>query len=130
MFKYEDHILGIQGHPEFTIDILFHFIDRLTRRNLIQVCRHVYSDLVILISIFRVKTTLILFIFFTNNMILLLYLLINLRVKIFCNILKSVEDFILGRGSEFEFTFKYMQCNASQYIGIKYTTHFIYFLLL
>ncbi|CAJ2648885.1 unnamed protein product [Trifolium pratense] len=36
MFRYEDHILGIQGHPEFTIDILLHFIDRLTRRNLIQ----------------------------------------------------------------------------------------------
>ncbi|GAU24067.1 hypothetical protein TSUD_388600 [Trifolium subterraneum] len=36
MFRYEDHILGIQGHPEFTIDILIHFIDRLTRRNLIQ----------------------------------------------------------------------------------------------
>jgi GMP synthase-like glutamine amidotransferase len=47
MFKYEDHILGIQGHPEFTIDILLHFIDRLTRRNLIQVWRYVYNDPVI-----------------------------------------------------------------------------------
>jgi hypothetical protein len=75
MFKYEDHILGIQGHPEFTIDILLHFIDRLTRRNLIQVWRYVYndpvifffvdkSDLVILISIFRF------FLFFTNTMII------------------------------------------------------------
>lgn len=37
MFRYGDHILGIQGHPEFTIDILFHYIDRLIHRNLIQV---------------------------------------------------------------------------------------------
>lgn len=37
MFRYGDHMLGIQGHPEFTIDILFHFIDRLTSRNLLQV---------------------------------------------------------------------------------------------
>ncbi|CAK8530352.1 unnamed protein product [Lathyrus sativus] len=36
MFRYGDNMLGIQGHPEFTIDIFFHFIDRLTHRNLIQ----------------------------------------------------------------------------------------------
>ncbi|KAI5448324.1 gamma-glutamyl peptidase 5 [Lathyrus oleraceus] len=36
IFRYGDNMLGIQGHPEFTIDILFHFIDRLTHRNLIQ----------------------------------------------------------------------------------------------
>jgi len=38
MFRYGNHMLGIQGHPEFNIDILFHFIDRITNRNLIQVC--------------------------------------------------------------------------------------------
>ncbi|XP_058760541.1 gamma-glutamyl peptidase 5-like [Vicia villosa] len=36
MFRYGNHMLGIQGHPEFTIDILFHLIDRLTHRNLIE----------------------------------------------------------------------------------------------
>ncbi|XP_047336252.1 gamma-glutamyl peptidase 5-like [Impatiens glandulifera] len=36
MFKYEDHIMGIQGHPEYTKDILSHLIDRLQSRNLIK----------------------------------------------------------------------------------------------
>ncbi|KAL4024297.1 hypothetical protein IC575_018082 [Cucumis melo] len=35
MFKYRDHILGIQGHPEYTKDILLHLIDRLVLRELI-----------------------------------------------------------------------------------------------
>ncbi|XP_027339184.1 gamma-glutamyl peptidase 5-like [Abrus precatorius] len=35
MFSYGDHIMGIQGHPEFTYDILLHFIDRLIQRNLV-----------------------------------------------------------------------------------------------
>ncbi|RDX91055.1 Gamma-glutamyl peptidase 5, partial [Mucuna pruriens] len=35
MFSYGDHIMGIQGHPEFTHDILFHFIDRIIHRNLV-----------------------------------------------------------------------------------------------
>ena len=37
MFSYGDHIFCIQGHPEFTHDILFHFIDRIITRNLVQV---------------------------------------------------------------------------------------------
>lgn len=36
MFRYGDHIMGIQGHPEYTKDILVHLIDRLIQRNLIQ----------------------------------------------------------------------------------------------
>ncbi|KAK6156753.1 hypothetical protein DH2020_011001 [Rehmannia glutinosa] len=36
MFKYGDHIMGIQGHPEYTKDILLHLIDRLFNRNLIE----------------------------------------------------------------------------------------------
>ncbi|XP_074328099.1 gamma-glutamyl peptidase 5-like isoform X2 [Apium graveolens] len=31
MFKYSDHILGIQGHPEYSRDILLHLVDRLQR---------------------------------------------------------------------------------------------------
>ncbi|KAL4349442.1 hypothetical protein AHAS_Ahas10G0042400 [Arachis hypogaea] len=36
MFRYGDHIMGIQGHPEYTKDILFHLIDRLTQHNYIH----------------------------------------------------------------------------------------------
>ncbi|PKA60985.1 hypothetical protein AXF42_Ash019974 [Apostasia shenzhenica] len=36
MFKYGDHIMGIQGHPEYTNDILLHLVDRLLRCDLIQ----------------------------------------------------------------------------------------------
>lgn len=35
MFTYGDHIMGIQGHPEYTQDILLHLIDRLLQRDLI-----------------------------------------------------------------------------------------------
>ncbi|XP_034681471.1 gamma-glutamyl peptidase 5-like [Vitis riparia] len=35
MFKYGDHMMGIQGHPEYTTDILLHLIDRLLRKDLI-----------------------------------------------------------------------------------------------
>ncbi|GMJ03474.1 hypothetical protein like AT2G23970 [Hibiscus trionum] len=35
MFRYGDHMMGIQGHPEYTKDILIHLIDRLLRRNFI-----------------------------------------------------------------------------------------------
>ncbi|XP_008794061.2 gamma-glutamyl peptidase 5-like [Phoenix dactylifera] len=38
MFRYGDHIMGIQGHPEYTKEILLHLIDRLLQRNLIQIC--------------------------------------------------------------------------------------------
>lgn len=36
MFRYRDHIMGIQGHPEYSKDILLNIIDRLLERNLIQ----------------------------------------------------------------------------------------------
>ncbi|CAI9104137.1 OLC1v1002758C1 [Oldenlandia corymbosa var. corymbosa] len=36
MFRYGDHIMGIQGHPEYTKDILLHLIDRLLLRNCIE----------------------------------------------------------------------------------------------
>ncbi|KAL2513600.1 Class I glutamine amidotransferase-like superfamily protein [Forsythia ovata] len=36
MFRYGDHIMGIQGHPEYTKDILLHLIDRLLHRDLIK----------------------------------------------------------------------------------------------
>ncbi|CAK9141672.1 unnamed protein product [Ilex paraguariensis] len=35
MFGYGDHIMGIQGHPEYTKDILLHLIDRLVHRKMI-----------------------------------------------------------------------------------------------
>lgn len=38
MFKYGDHMMGIQGHPEYNKDILFHLIDRLHQHNYISVC--------------------------------------------------------------------------------------------
>ena len=37
MFKYGDHMMGIQGHPEYTTDILLHLIDRLLLKDLISV---------------------------------------------------------------------------------------------
>ncbi|CAI9765403.1 unnamed protein product [Fraxinus pennsylvanica] len=36
MFTYGDHFMGIQGHPEYTEDILLNIIDRLFSRNLIE----------------------------------------------------------------------------------------------
>lgn len=36
MFRCGDHIMGIQGHPEYTKDILLHLIDRLSSRQLIE----------------------------------------------------------------------------------------------
>ncbi|KAK6253344.1 hypothetical protein QUC31_015064 [Theobroma cacao] len=35
MFRYGDHMMGIQGHPEYTKDILLHLIDRLLQRSFI-----------------------------------------------------------------------------------------------
>lgn len=35
MFKYGDHIMGIQGHPEYTKDILLNLIDHLVKLNYI-----------------------------------------------------------------------------------------------
>jgi glucosinolate gamma-glutamyl hydrolase len=37
MFCYGDHIFGIQGHPEYTKDILANLIDRLTLNELLDV---------------------------------------------------------------------------------------------
>jgi glucosinolate gamma-glutamyl hydrolase len=37
MFRYRDHIMGIQGHPEYSKDIFVNLTDRLLQRNLIQV---------------------------------------------------------------------------------------------
>ncbi|KAK6942343.1 Glutamine amidotransferase [Dillenia turbinata] len=36
MFKIGNHIMGIQGHPEYTKDILSDIIDRLVKNNSIQ----------------------------------------------------------------------------------------------
>ncbi|GMJ12890.1 hypothetical protein like AT2G23970 [Hibiscus trionum] len=36
MFRYGDHILGIQGHPEYTKDILLHLIGRLLQLSFIE----------------------------------------------------------------------------------------------
>uniref|UniRef100_A0A5B6YK57 Glutamine amidotransferase domain-containing protein n=1 Tax=Davidia involucrata TaxID=16924 RepID=A0A5B6YK57_DAVIN len=41
MFRYGDHIMGIQGHPEYTKDILLHLIDRLVQLKFIVDC---YAD--------------------------------------------------------------------------------------
>lgn len=37
MFKYGDHIMGIQGHPEYTKDILLNLIDHLVKLDYILV---------------------------------------------------------------------------------------------
>lgn len=36
MYKSGDHVMGIQGHPEYTKDILLHLMDRAFNRNCIQ----------------------------------------------------------------------------------------------
>nr|XP_043628798.1 gamma-glutamyl peptidase 5-like [Erigeron canadensis] len=36
MFRYGNHIMGIQGHPEYTKDILMQLIDRLLQRSYIE----------------------------------------------------------------------------------------------
>ncbi|KAK7291931.1 hypothetical protein RIF29_07492 [Crotalaria pallida] len=36
MFAISDHILGIQGHPEYTKDILYNLIDRLLNMEIIE----------------------------------------------------------------------------------------------
>ncbi|KMT00925.1 hypothetical protein BVRB_9g221940 [Beta vulgaris subsp. vulgaris] len=35
MFRYGEHMMGIQGHPEYNKDILLHLIDRLLQKNFI-----------------------------------------------------------------------------------------------
>ncbi|XP_042495587.1 gamma-glutamyl peptidase 5-like [Macadamia integrifolia] len=36
IFKYKDHIMGIQGHPEYSKDLFLNIVDRLLNRNVIQ----------------------------------------------------------------------------------------------
>nr|GEW77693.1 gamma-glutamyl peptidase 5-like [Tanacetum cinerariifolium] len=36
MFRYGNHIMGVQGHPEYTKDILLQLIDRLLQRSYIE----------------------------------------------------------------------------------------------
>lgn len=36
MFKLGDHVMGIQGHPEYTKDIIYNLIDRLLNSNCIE----------------------------------------------------------------------------------------------
>lgn len=37
MFSLGDNIMGIQGHPEYTTDILFHLVDSILDKNLTEV---------------------------------------------------------------------------------------------
>ncbi|KAL4588572.1 hypothetical protein LXL04_001464 [Taraxacum kok-saghyz] len=37
MFRYQDHIMGVQGHPEYTNDILMNLIDRFLQHRLMEV---------------------------------------------------------------------------------------------
>lgn len=47
MFKYGDHMMGIQGHPEYTKDILLNLIDRLVKLDHIEVCPPLDQTLII-----------------------------------------------------------------------------------
>ena len=44
MFSIGDHILGIQGHPEYTKDILYNLIDRLLNTDMIKVKRYIFIN--------------------------------------------------------------------------------------
>ena len=48
MFRRGEHIMGIQGHPEYNKDILFHLLDRLRQKGLIQVSLIIISLIVII----------------------------------------------------------------------------------
>ena len=41
MFRYGKHMMGVQGHPEYTKDILLQLIDRLLQRSYIEVLDHI-----------------------------------------------------------------------------------------
>lgn len=43
MFKYGDHMMGIQGHPEYTKDILLNLIDRVAKLEYILVNIFIYK---------------------------------------------------------------------------------------
>lgn len=49
MFTIGRHILGIQGHPEYTKDILYNLVDRLLNNNCIEVIE--FSDFLVLDTI-------------------------------------------------------------------------------
>ena len=42
IFAIGDHILGIQGHPEYSKDILYNLVDRLANNDTIQVTILIY----------------------------------------------------------------------------------------
>ncbi|CAA7393935.1 unnamed protein product [Spirodela intermedia] len=44
MFRCGEHIMGIQGHPEYNKDILLHLLDRLRQRDLIQASLHQHVE--------------------------------------------------------------------------------------
>uniref|UniRef100_A0A0A9D0E3 Glutamine amidotransferase domain-containing protein n=1 Tax=Arundo donax TaxID=35708 RepID=A0A0A9D0E3_ARUDO len=39
MFRFGDRVMGVQGHPEYSKDILMSIADRLLQRNLILDCQ-------------------------------------------------------------------------------------------
>lgn len=45
MFTFGDHIMGIQGHPEYTKDILCNLIDRLLSNGCIEVYSPIFHML-------------------------------------------------------------------------------------
>jgi len=55
MFAIADHILGIQGHPEYTTDILFNLIDRLRDMDVIEVTfkYHIHFTVLLLFLVFE-----------------------------------------------------------------------------
>lgn len=49
MFAIGDHVLGIQGHPEYTKDILHNIIDRLANMSSIDVSLFFSEHLFVLV---------------------------------------------------------------------------------
>lgn len=66
MFTIGDHILGIQGHPEYSKDILNNLIDRLLNQDAIEV-----PITCLFISLTRKSETPNLLVFFSNSIIIL-----------------------------------------------------------
>ncbi|GFP96747.1 beta-galactosidase 14 [Phtheirospermum japonicum] len=50
MFTYGDHVMGIQGHPEYNKDIVLHLIDRLFNRNIIKMLNYLNCVCVLALS--------------------------------------------------------------------------------
>ncbi|GJX53821.1 gamma-glutamyl peptidase 5-like protein [Tanacetum coccineum] len=55
MFKCGDHIIGVQGHPEYTHDILLHLIDHLLQTNLIEVSKETITKIMTIPPLIKVK---------------------------------------------------------------------------